>query len=274
MSKIVIITDLDGTLLHPRTYSYEAARSALQLIRELRIPLIFCSSKTRVEIEVYRKKLNNHHPFISENGGGIFIPADYFSFPVSARKYRNYHLIKLGKPYSEIRKQFTVLRNSLHVKVQGFGDMSVGKIAELTNLSTREANLARQRDFDEPFIFPGKPDQRFLRAIEEIDLQWTEGRFFHIMGNHDKGKAVYILKDLYERQLGEIKTIGLGNSLNDLSMLRAVDRPVLIRDEHNIQDKRIKIPALLKTKSAGAAGWNAAVKVLLREMLKGTKTHA
>jgi len=55
------------------------------------------------------------------------------------------------------------------------------KIAELTNLSTREANLARQRDFDEPFIFPGKPDQRFLRAIEEIDLQWTEGRFFHIM---------------------------------------------------------------------------------------------
>jgi len=74
MSKIVIITDLDGTLLHPRTYSYEAARSALQLIRELRIPLIFCSSKTRVEIEVYRKKLNNHHPFISENGGEYLFP--------------------------------------------------------------------------------------------------------------------------------------------------------------------------------------------------------
>ena len=72
MAKIIVFTDLDGTLLHPRTYSFEAAMPALKLIKEKDVPLILCSSKTRAEIEVYRKKLDNQHPFVSENGGGIF----------------------------------------------------------------------------------------------------------------------------------------------------------------------------------------------------------
>ena len=72
MSKIIVFTDLDGTLLHPKTYSFEAAMPALKLIKEKDIPIILCSSKTRAEIEVYRKKLDNQHPFVSENGGGIF----------------------------------------------------------------------------------------------------------------------------------------------------------------------------------------------------------
>ncbi len=268
MRKIVIITDLDGTLLHPGTYSYEEARPALQLIRELGIPLIFCSSKTRAEIEVYRKKLNNHHPFISENGGGIFIPADYFSFPVKARKFRNYHLLTLGQPYSEIRRQFAALRNSLKVNVEGFGDMSVERIAGLTNLSIKEAQLARKRDFDESFIFNDKPDRRFLRAIEKTGLQWTEGRLFHIMGSHDKGKAVGILKEFYTRKMGQIETIGLGDSMNDLPLLKAVDQPVLICHEDGSYDTGIKIPALIKTGPAGDRGWNTVVLALLAARLK------
>lgn len=63
----IIITGLDGTLLYPKTYSFEAARPALNLIRERDIPFILCSSKTRGEIELYRKWLENRHPFISEN---------------------------------------------------------------------------------------------------------------------------------------------------------------------------------------------------------------
>ena len=78
--RMIIITDLDGTLLHHRTYSFEEAKPALDLVRRQGIPLVICSSKTRAEIEVYRKRLDNNHPFISENGGGIYIPAGYFPF--------------------------------------------------------------------------------------------------------------------------------------------------------------------------------------------------
>jgi mannosyl-3-phosphoglycerate phosphatase len=264
---MLIITDLDGTLLNPRSYSFKAALPALQLIQKLRIPLIFCSSKTRAEIEVYRKKLKNHHPFISENGGGIFIPHNYFSLPVNAQWHGKYKLIALGKSYNEIRNQFMVLREKLEVKLKGFGDMSIKEIAELTSLSNREAALARKRDFTEPFIFQDEQDNTFLQTLNEVGLHWTQGRLFHVMGDHDKGKAVELLKAFYQRESGIFQTIGLGDSLNDLPMLKKVDYPVLIRHENGHYDTRIKMKRLLKTKCSGPEGWNEAIIFLLNEIL-------
>ena len=55
MNTFILFTDLDGTLLDGRTYSFEKAKPALEAIQRLRIPLVFVSSKTRGEIEVYRK---------------------------------------------------------------------------------------------------------------------------------------------------------------------------------------------------------------------------
>ena len=79
MTTIIIITDLDGTLLHPVSYSFEDAIPALEEVHKANIPVILCSSKTKAEIEVYRRRINNRDPFISENGGGIFIPKGYFT---------------------------------------------------------------------------------------------------------------------------------------------------------------------------------------------------
>jgi mannosyl-3-phosphoglycerate phosphatase len=50
MKKVIIFTDLDGTLLDYSTYSFEKALPALQLVRERDIPLIICSSKTAKEV--------------------------------------------------------------------------------------------------------------------------------------------------------------------------------------------------------------------------------
>ena len=67
MPKVVIYSDLDGTLLDYDSYSFKASAEALDLIRSKNIPLILCTSKTRKEIELYRRQLNNDYPFISEN---------------------------------------------------------------------------------------------------------------------------------------------------------------------------------------------------------------
>ncbi len=55
--KLVIFTDLDGTLLDRDTYSFEPALPALRLIRQKDIPLVLSSSKTRAEIEFYRERI-------------------------------------------------------------------------------------------------------------------------------------------------------------------------------------------------------------------------
>lgn len=268
MAKIIIFTDLDGTLLHPKAYSFEEAGPALGLIKEEGIPLILCSSKTRAEMEVYLKKLENKHPFVSENGGGIFIPKGYFKSVgcgVPTFCSSRYDFVILATPYQEIRETFIDLRQRLNARVKGFGDMTAREIAVISGLTEEEANLAKQRDFGEPFIFfEGDADKRFLNAIEEKGLHWTQGRFFHIMGNNDKGKAVKILKHLYEKTFGQIVTIGLGDGFNDLPMLKEVDHPVLIPKEDGSYDTRVDIPNLTKAKRIGPSGWNEEVLLAIK----------
>lgn len=261
MAKIIIFTDLDGTLLHPKTYAFKEARAALRLIKEKGIPLILCSSKTRAEMEVYRKKLDNEHPFVSENGGGIFIPKAYFrpvgwAEPTGSDKYETH---ALGKPYDEIRRAFVELRLELNADVKGFGDMTIREVAAHSGLTQEEAALAKQRDFGEPFIFEGDTDEIFLKAIEDSGFHWTQGRFFHIMGDNNKGKAVRILKRLYAKEFGGIATIGLGDGFNDLPMLKEVDYPILIPKEDGNYDPRIELPNMIKAKGIGPSGWNEEV---------------
>jgi len=261
--RLVIITDLDGTLLHPKTYSYADASPALELITIRDIPLIFCSSKCSAELEVYRRLLKNRHPFIVENGGGIFVPDEYFTFVVEGELRSGYRVIHLGTPYDEIRRQFVSLRARLRIPVRGFGDMTPAEVSSLTGLAKHAAVLAMQRNYDEPFMFPDAPNRVFLQAIEDSGLHWTEGRFFHIMGNHDKGHAVRILKGLFEHEAGPVRTVGLGDQLNDLSFLRIVDKPILVRREDGSYDERINIPGLYRTQGIGPEGWNEAVLSLL-----------
>lgn len=265
MTQIIIITDLDGTLLHPGTYSFDEALPALELIRTRRIPLILCSSKTRAEIDVYRKRLVNKDPFISENGGGIFIPEGYFHFPVEEELRNDYRMITFGKPYGEIRRVFKEVQKKTGIVARGFGDMDVPEVAHLTGMQLSDAELGKQRDFDEPFIFEEgeKKVEKFLEAIEEAGLCWTQGRFYHILGDHDKGKAVRIVKGYYERAYGGVKTIGLGDSFNDLPLLQSVDYPVLVQKEDGSYDERIRLPDLIKAEGIGPEGWNRAVMRLI-----------
>lgn len=267
MQKIIIFTDLDGTLLHPGTYSFDEARPALELIRQRNIPLILCSSKTRAEIEVYRRGLGNDHPFISENGGGVLIPEGYFPLSVDGEIQDGHRLIRFGSPYQELRNVLTDLRERLSIQVRGFGDMSAQEIAALSGLTESEAALAKMREFDEPFIFEGSDAKAdvFLQAIEARGYRWTRGRFHHITGENDKGRAAAFLNGLYEKKYGLLRTIGIGDSLNDLPLLRAVDRPVLVRKENGTYEEGIILPNLIRADGIGPRGWNRAVMELLSE---------
>ncbi len=269
MNKVVIFTDLDGTLLDSQTYSFEAARDALSEIEKMAIPLVIVSSKTGAEIQHYREKLNNSHPFISENGGGIFIPINYeirFNLPEDTEKKGDYYLIRLGADY----KTLLIALNSLKkegFRIKGFSDMEIKELMELTGLPEEEALLCKSREFDEPFVFNGSSsDLTLLRErIKQMGLNLTEGRFLHILGNSDKGKTVRTLCDLYREALGEIKTIGLGDSRNDYEMLNVVDIPVVImKGDGSFNEKLLQIDRAIKTPLPGPAGWQEAIKRILK----------
>ncbi|MFA5370655.1 MAG: DUF4147 domain-containing protein, partial [Sideroxydans sp.] len=62
---------------------------------------------------------------------------------------------------------------------------------------------------------------------------------------------------------GTVKSLGLGDSLNDLQMLQAVDQPVLVKHDDGSHDARIDMAGLIRTQLPGPAGWNEAVLRLL-----------
>jgi mannosyl-3-phosphoglycerate phosphatase len=272
-SQLVIFTDLDGTLLDYHTYSFAAAAPALKLIEEQETPLILCSSKTRVEIEHWRERLNNTHPFISENGGGIVIPHAYFpaddlqsAWP-RIESINGYAVLILGTPYTVLRETMEELRKD-GLKVQGFGDMDVKRIAEITELSLEEAELAKRREFDEPFVFSGEATgiESLVVAIATKGLRCVAGgRLFHVTGNNDKGKAVEIITQLYRKKFGEIITVALGDSPNDFRMLAHVDYPILVRNHKGEHDPRLTLPNLIKADGIGPEGWGKAVLNFIRQ---------
>ena len=270
MKQTIVFTDIDGTLLDSFSYSFEKALPALELLKKGNIPLVLCSSKTRAEIEHYRGTLGNDHPFVSENGGGIFIPKGYFDLGASCVSFHieaevGYELIRLGASYPDLRKAIGELRREGYA-VRGFGDMTEHEIAGLANMNISDARMAKERDFDEPFLFEETEGEvvRLTDAVHEKGFHITQGRFFHLLGNSDKGKAVSILKGLYKRKYGEILTVAIGDSPNDIPMLKEVHYPILVQKPDGYHDTRIDIPNLLKAEGVGPEGWNRALLKLLQ----------
>ena len=271
--QIVVFTDLDGTLLDDG-YSFHDAMPALELLEDRCIPLVLCTSKTRSEIELCRKDLNNKEMFISENGGGIYIPKKFkiknLKSIIKIKEEENYFVIKLGADYSDLRKALEEIRFA-GFAVKGFGDMSAREVAALTGLKVSDAELAKERDFDEPFIFKGNKEQRerLKKEIQQKGYYTTEGELLHIMGDSDKGRAVTLVKDLYAQHYGTIVTVALGDSPNDVEMLKNVDYPIVVRKKDGSYNRNIisEVPGCMKADGIGPAGWNGAVKKLLETLL-------
>lgn len=147
-------------------------------------------------------------------------------------------------------------------RFKGFTDMSAAEVAEITGLNLESAKLARQREYDEPVKLDAsgeKDTSEFLAKLEEANLSWSHGgRLYHVMGGGGKGKAVEILSGLYRRIWGEIRTIGLGNGLNDSPMLSQVDIPILVQKK-DLSWENINLPRLRKVRGVGPEGWSKAI---------------
>jgi mannosyl-3-phosphoglycerate phosphatase len=263
---LVVFTDLDGTLLDHETYSCSPAQEALDLLERKRIPLILCSSKTRAEIELIQLDLRLRHLFVSENGGAIFMPRAYFPFtPEGARSVEGYGVIEFGAPYWQLVEALHRISAELGIRVVGFSDMSVEEVAQDCKLSPMEARLAKLREYDEPFRILGSSPaarSRLLDALHEAGLRCTRGgRYYHVTGVTDKGLAIRKLKSLYAQSWGNVLTVGLGDSPNDLPLLQEVDIPIVVRNPAVGAATRLlrKIPTARISTAPGPRGWNEMV---------------
>ena len=265
---LMIFTDLDGTLLDQNTYGWEEAGPALDLCKRLNVPVILASSKTRAEMDLLRRMLSMASPFITENGGGVFFPKEAFNEPLpGASLDEGLWKWSLGVPYAYLVKGLQEIRDKLGWDIKGFSDMSTEEISRLTGLDQEASRLAALREYDEPFIILDKqvPDKDALfKIVSEIGFTITPGgRFYHLQGNNDKGRAMEKVVDWYRQSYRDVITIALGDSPNDFPMLERADYPVLVRSQQEFPTLIKRIPRLRVTSEMGPKGWNSAILDIL-----------
>ena len=271
-SSLLIFTDMDGTLLDSENYSYEPALPRLEWLKTQQIPVILVTSKTREEVETFRRQMNLTDPFIVENGSGVFIPLDYSKFDLpEGEQVGDYRLLQLGCSYVMARAGLKAVAQSLGRPLKGFGDWSAEQIQVLTSLSTSDAYQAKAREFTEPFKTPKNiPTDQLKQAVQDMGFQVVVGdRFSHLIGSEaGKGRAVRQLTQLYQSTLTEgdhLTTVGLGNSPNDLGMLENVEIPIIVPGAEGphpgLSERNWQVAP-----APGPKGWSMAVEKICQEL--------
>lgn len=268
-SQLIVVTDLDGTLLDQRTYSYELSLPALRRLQAGRIPIVLCSTKTSAEMLPLWRELGLKDPFICESGGAIYFPRDYLKARVSGFKSAGaFEVLELGTDILRLRAALAEAAGRCRVGLRSFGQMNADELAALTGLTPEQCFRAGQRQYDEPFLVQSGDVENLSVVLQAQGLTVTRGdRFYHLTGGHNKRDAVVELLDLHRRQYGPTVAIGLGNSANDWPMLSAVDWPVLVKNPDGCWDAAVvgRMADIERTDGVGPQGWRETIDRILDE---------
>jgi mannosyl-3-phosphoglycerate phosphatase len=268
----LIFTALERALVDPRTDSYAGAEEALEELEQRKIAFILLTSRTREEVEPIRRKMGHNHPFVTENGGGIFFPDGYFSLRIpGVVRTARYLSIAQGRPYAEVCEALDDIAEECAVGVAGFHHMSLREIADNTGLPPRSAELARAREFDEPFYFTSADEKAIARFVETARERGFDARrgttFWHLSAKCDAARAVRTLTQLFREATHiKLRLVGIGGGQNDLPWLRAVDHAILLPDSREAGKSAEKPPesasrskAIVTGEAPGPAGWNRTI---------------
>jgi mannosyl-3-phosphoglycerate phosphatase len=273
--QIIVFTDLDGTLLDRDTYSPQKARSGLENLKTMNIPVIFISSKTRLEQEEYRQMLGISDPFVVEDGGAIYIGKNYFDFeyPVN-RVDEDYCVIEIGQPYKRIRSVLERIKSKTGIEIKGYGDLGENDISRITGMKKEFSSKAKAREYQETLIskFEGEDLEILEDNLAKFGLRLSQGgRFQSVLANNNKGLAVSILANFFKMKYSKILTVGLGDSTNDISMLEAVDLPVLVQ-KPDFTWENFERDGLVKIEGVGPEGWNNFIRDFLAGKYENLKS--
>ncbi len=265
--RVVVITDLDGCLLHPFKYSYEEAEDIIDYLRDNNIPIVFCSTKTRVEQEFFRKKLGIRDPFIVENGAATYIPRGYFGESYNGPSVDDYIVIEYGIKREKLKYRIRPLLARYRSKVVWIDEMPIEYLMRITGLPEEQAPLAKVREYSLVYHpIDRRAGLELAREAEALGLKVFSGSgiLYTITGHHDKGRATRELLDLYRRAFNRIISIGVGDSPIDIHLLNSTDIAVVLGN--NIPLEKVKARRIIHVSKRGPYAWSIGIELALKSI--------
>lgn len=207
------------------------------------IPAVWLTSRTRHQLDDPRRKLAHSDPFIAEDGCGVFLPEGYFHLrpQPSPSGPEARATVRLGRftclPVAELQpaasEALETLSEETGVPVVPLRSLPPRELSQNLGLPPREAELARQRDFDELFFFAGASQQdidRFLmvRGTSSIQIR-QRGALWSLAVGANIRRCVGELSKLYDRALrSHARSIALATTGQETDLFSACDRSILL----------------------------------------------
>ena len=215
------------------------------------IPSVWLTSRSRLQFDEPRRKLAHAHPFLAEDGCGVYLPEDYFHLrpdsagPRSAKaatlRLGRFTCIPAAEPLPAAADALEALSEETGVPVVTLRSLSLRELAQNTGLPTREAELARQRDFDELFFFAGASDAQVDRFFAEGRKRRIEFRQHGVLWSAAIGastqRCVAALSKLYDRALRyHAHSVGIATADLAAKLLPFCDRSILLANGDSEKD--------------------------------------
>lgn len=269
----LVFTDLDGTLLDHYNYGFAKAVPMLTALKQHQIPLIIATSKTFAEVDPLRTQLRNSFPFIVENGAGIYLPLSFlpeeklhqFS---GVTLHQGYWRLALSQPRAYWQTLLAQAAKDFHGLFASFTQLGTAGIARATGLSNLDAKLANEREFSEPVLWLGDESRKsqFIVHMTALGANVLEGgRFLHITGNANKGRAMQWVADAFAmKENHPFTTLAAGDGKNDLPMLEQADHALVMRSPVNPTLSLNREHGYIVSPCAGPLGWAKGINHFLQ----------
>jgi mannosyl-3-phosphoglycerate phosphatase len=198
------------------------------------IPIVWVTARSRAQMDEPRRKFGHQHPFIGEDGCGVYLPEDYFHLrPAKTVRKGRFTCIPLAAVQPAACDALELLSEQTGVSTVSLRSLAPRELEQNTGLPPRDAELARQRDFDELFFFAGAAETDIARFVAEANRRRIalrqHGVLWSLAVGADLGLCIRELSRLYERALRTHPTIvGIATGAEAEGLLPACDRGLLL----------------------------------------------
>jgi predicted mannosyl-3-phosphoglycerate phosphatase (HAD superfamily) len=237
----VLYIAVDG-LIPPRGKSVAGLDEFTAALDHAGIPAVWVTNRSRLEFDAARRKHAHTHPFIAEGGSGVYLPEGYFHLrPEKTVRLGRFTCVPMAEALPAAANTLEALSEETNVPVVALSSLSPRELAQNTGLPQREAELVRQRDFDELFFFAGaseKDIQRFVQAGREKKYELRQhGVMWSLAIGASLKRCIQSLSKLYDRALRYHPTImGIAKFEEIKELFAACDRGILLTDGKNEEE--------------------------------------
>lgn len=211
----------------------------LSALQDANIPCVWVTSRNRLQLDTAIRKIGQSSPFIAEGGCGVYLPEDYFHLkPSKSTRFGRFTCIPAAAIQPAASNELELLAEETHTEVVPLRSLTPRELAQNVGLPQREAELIRQRDFDEFFFFAGASDAEIAEFQAEAARRKLQVRSRGILWSLAVGAnlatCIRELTGLYQRSFrARPFNIALATSSEDMPTLFGIcSRNIFLADRH------------------------------------------